>query len=83
MSVTLSLPRCFDEAIALEYVDAFNKVTTCAGNLANEMFDKCGTLRNAVYLNRTTMISEMLNKTANADGGLRGVFTKVAQLESI
>ena len=81
MSVTLSLPQCFDEAIALENVDAFNKVTKCADNLANEMFDKCGTLRNAVYLNRTTMISEMLDKKANADGGQREVFTKVDQLE--
>ena len=76
MSVTLSLPHCFDEAIALENVDAFNEITTCAGNQANEMFDTCGTLRNAVYLNRTTMVSEMLAKDAKADGGVQGPSTK-------
>ena len=81
MSVTLSLPHCFEEAISLDNVAAFNDVSTCAGNLANEMFDKCGTLRNAVYLNRTAMISEMLHKDASADGGQRGVFTKVDRLE--
>ena len=69
MSVTLSLPHCFDEAIALENVDAFNNVTKCAGNQANEIFDACGTLRNAVYLNRTTIISEILTKDADPDGG--------------
>jgi len=69
MSVTLSLPHCFDEAIALENVDAFNNVTKCADNQANEIFDACGTLRNAVYLNRTTMISEILTKDADPDGG--------------
>ena len=77
MSVTLSLPHCFDEAIALENVDAFNSVTKCADNQANEIFDACGTLRNAVYLNRTTIISEILTKDADPDGGLWGVFTKV------
>ena len=81
MSVTLSLPHCFDEAMAVDNVDAFNNVTTCAGNQANEIFDQCGTLRNAVYLSRSAMISEMLNKNASADGGQQGVFTKVDQLE--
>ena len=81
-SVTLSLPHCFDEAIALEKMDTFRKIKTCAGKQASEMFDRCGTLRTAVHLNRTTMISEMLTSDANADGGLRGVFTKADQLES-
>ena len=77
MSVTLSLPHCFDEAIALEKIDTFRNIKKCAGNQADEMFDKCGTLRNAVYLNRTTMISEMLTNGVHADGGLLGVFNKV------
>ena len=73
MSVTLSLPHCLDEAIALGNVDAFRHITKCAGNQTNnDFFDQCGTLRNAAYYNRITIVSEMLKKMANADGGLRG-----------
>lgn len=84
MSVTMSVPHCFDEAIALENVDAFRKTSQSVGSLANDMFDKCGTLRNAVYYNRTTMISEMLSaeEGANPDGGLEWIIS-LHQLRSL
>lgn len=88
MSLTLSAPHCFDEAVKLDDLDAFRNISESVGNIsAKKMFDNCGTLQNAVYLNRTAMVSEMLTAKqpgADPDGGRGQVeILKIASVKTV
>lgn len=71
--MTLSVPHCFEEAIRLDDVHAFRKISKSVGpSQAKKMFDNCGMLVSAVQRNKSMMVSELLNGTesepANPDG---------------
>jgi len=73
VAVTLSVPHCFEEAIHFDDVDAFRKISESVGApQAKKMFDNCCMLVSAVRLNRSILVSELLNGTesepANPDG---------------
>lgn len=73
VSATLSVARCFDQAIDLDNGRAFRRqLDVMAATAATGIFDSCSTLRRAVKLNRTSIAKQMLNSTnVSANGGPR------------
>ena len=76
VSVTLSVARCFEQAIDLDDLAAFRNISQSMSTSRQAVFEACGTLQKAVQQNRTLIASEMLTSLgADPNGGSQGLET--------
>ena len=69
VSVSLSVSRCFDEAIKMGKVEKFAEIRKSMNSTAKVVFEGCQTLQTAVKFNQTRIAKDILeSKQASADG---------------